>query len=69
MLQGGRVNMLSYPFTGPWHIIANLPGASYNIEHCSTKKWEKQHTSDLSPYPAQLPPLHSLDGADNQQYI
>jgi hypothetical protein len=62
----GHVNMLSYPFTGPWHIIANLPGTSYDIKHCSTKKREKRHAPDLSPYPAELLPLHPLNGADNQ---
>jgi hypothetical protein len=46
-----RVDKLSYPFTGPWCIIANLPGTSYDIKHCSTKKREKRHVSDLSPYP------------------
>ena len=43
----GRVDKLSYPFTGPWRIIAVLKGASYEIEHCSTKKREKRHASDL----------------------
>jgi hypothetical protein len=62
----GHVNKLSYPFTGPWCIIADLPGASYEIEHCSTKKRENWHASDLSPYPAELLPLHPLDGADNE---
>ncbi len=62
----GRVDKLSYPFTGPWRIVASLQGASYDIEHCSTKKQEKQHTSDLYPYPSELLPLQPLDGADNQ---
>jgi hypothetical protein len=62
----GRVDKLSYLFTGPWRIVASLPGASYNIEHCSTKMQEKWHASDLSPYPVELLPLHPLDGADNQ---
>ncbi len=62
----GRVDKLSYPSTGPWRIVANFPGASYDIEHCSTKKREKRHASDLSPYPVELLPLHPLDGADNQ---
>ncbi len=62
----GRVNKLFYPFTGPWRSIVNLLGASYIIEHCSTKKREKWHASDLSPYPAELLPLHPLNGADNQ---
>ena len=62
----GRVDKLSYPFTGPWRIIAVLKGASYEIEHCSTKKQEKRHASDLSPYPSKLLPLQLLDGVDNQ---
>ena len=62
----GRIDKLSYPFTGPWRIIAALQGASYEIEHFSTKKREKRHASDLSPYPAELLPLQPLDGADNQ---
>jgi len=45
---------------------AKLKGASYKIEHCSTKKRKKRHASDLSPYPAELLPLQPLDGADNQ---
>ncbi len=62
----GHADKLSYPFTGPWHIVANLPGTSYDIEHCSTKKREKRHASDLLPYPVELLTLHLLDGADNQ---
>ncbi len=62
----GHVDKLSYPFTGPWHIVADLPGVSYDIEHCSTKKREKRHASNLSPYPVELLPLHPLNGADNQ---
>jgi hypothetical protein len=61
-----RVDKLSYPFTGPWRIVANLSGTSYNIKHCSPRKQEKRHASDLSPYPIELLPLHPLDGADNQ---
>jgi hypothetical protein len=62
----GCVDKLYYPFTGPWCIVANLPGASYDIEHCSMRKQEKRHASDFSPYPVELLPLHLLDGADNQ---
>jgi hypothetical protein len=62
----GFVDKLGYPFTGPWHIIANLYNALYEIDHCSTKKWEKWHAPDLSSYPVELLPLHPLDGADNQ---
>ncbi len=62
----GHVNTLAYPFTGPWQIFAKLHGASYKIKHSSTKKKDKRHASDLSPYPAKLLPLQPLDGVDNQ---
>ena len=29
----GRVDKLTYAFTGPWHITALLKGASYELEH------------------------------------
>ena len=63
---GGKVDKLSYPFTGPWRIVAKLDGASYELKHCSTKAKEKKHASDLSPYPVEMIPFHPLDGADNQ---
>ena len=62
----GRVDKLSFAFTGPWRVVASLSGASYEIEHCSTKTKEKRHASDLSPYPIELLPLQPVDGADNQ---
>ncbi len=62
----GKVDKLAYPFTEPWRITAKLHGASYNIKHCSTKKTEKWHALDLSPYPAELLPLQPLDGSDSQ---
>jgi hypothetical protein len=62
----GQVNKLTYPFTGPWRIIAKLYGASYKVEHCTSKVRDKKHTSDLSPYPVELIPFRPLDGADNQ---
>jgi hypothetical protein len=62
----GQVDKLSYPFTGPWQIISKLHGASYEIEHCTSKARDKKHASDLSPYPAELIPFRPLDGADNQ---
>jgi hypothetical protein len=62
----GQVDKLIYAFTGPWLITAKLNGASYEIEHVSTKRKEKKHTSDLSPYPAELIAFQPLDGADNQ---
>ena len=36
----GRVDKLSFSFTGPWRVVASLLGASYEIEHCSTKTKE-----------------------------
>ncbi len=48
------------------NVVSSLSGASYKIEHCSTKTKEKRHASDLSPYPIALLPLQPIDGADNQ---
>ena len=62
----GQVDKLIYPFTGPWLITAKLDGASYEIEHVATKRKDKKHASDLSPYPAELTAFQPLDGADNQ---
>ena len=62
----GVVDKLSFPFTGPWRIVRKLAGASYEIEHCKTKRVEKKHSSDLSPYPPEIIPFQPLDGADNQ---
>ncbi len=62
----GWVDKLPYPFTGPWQIVAKLLGTSYKIKHFSMKKTEKQHASDLSPYPPKLIPLQPLNDADNQ---
>jgi hypothetical protein len=62
----GQVDKLIYPFTGPWLITAKLDGASYEIEHVATKRKDKKHASDLSPYPTELIAFQPLDGADNQ---
>ena len=62
----GQVDKLFYPFTGPWLITAKLDGASYEIEHVATKRKDKKHASDLSPYPSELIAFQPLDGADNQ---
>jgi hypothetical protein len=62
----GQVDKLTYPFTGPWHIVAKLHGALYKLEHCSAKKREKKHASDLSPNPAKLILFQPLDGTNNQ---
>jgi hypothetical protein len=44
----------------------NLDGASYKIEHCSTKRLDKMHLSALSSYPSEIIPLKPVDGTDNQ---
>jgi hypothetical protein len=62
----GQVDKLTYPFTGPWLVTAKLDGASYEIEHVATKRRDKKHASDLSPYPVELIAFKPLDGADNQ---
>jgi hypothetical protein len=61
----GQVDKLVYAFTGPRLITAKLDGASYDIEHVSTKRKDKKHASDLSHYPAELIVFQPLDGADN----
>jgi hypothetical protein len=62
----GQVDWFIYPFTGPWLVTAKLDSASYKIEHFSTKRKDKKHASDHSPYPAELIAFQPLDGADNQ---
>jgi hypothetical protein len=62
----GQVDKLIYPFTGPWLITAKLDGASYEIQHVATKRTDKKHASDLSPYPSELIAFRPLDGANNQ---
>ncbi len=46
--------------------MSKLHGASYELEHCTSKATVKKHASNLSPYPAELIPFRPLDGADNQ---
>ena len=61
----GRVNKLTYAFTGPWCITAILKGALYKLEHCSTPhRKEKMHASNLSPYPLELIPFRPLGGSE-----
>ena len=51
----GRDNKLTYPFTGPWQIIAALKGAPYKPKHFSTpNRKEKKHASHLSTYSIEL---------------
>jgi hypothetical protein len=61
----GTVDKLQYPFTGPWHVSAVLPGASYELKHCDKpSKKEKKHALDLSLYLTELIPFQPVDGAD-----
>ena len=62
----GRVGKLMYQFTGPYEVLESLHGASYSIRHCITKRPDKKHASDLSPYPSQLIPFQPVDGADSR---
>jgi hypothetical protein len=62
----GRVDKLSYPFTGPWKILRKLDRASYKIEHCLTKRINNKHMLALSPYPSEIILFEPVDGADNQ---
>jgi hypothetical protein len=63
----GQVDKLQYAFTGPWHVIAILKGASYELEHCDKKnRKEKKHASNLSPYPTELIPFEPVDSADTR---
>ncbi len=62
----GQVDKLTYPFTGQWQIIAKLHGASYEVEHCTSKAQDKKHASDLSPYSVELIPFRPLNSADNK---
>lgn len=56
-----------HPYTGPWRIVASLPGASYQLEFAmDTKRHNKKHASDLSPYPPELVPFEPIDGPDNR---
>ncbi len=62
----GLVNKLQYSFTGPWQIVASLPGGSYKLEHVlHQKRRDKKHASALLPYPLEMIPFQPLDGADN----
>ena len=61
------MDTLQYAFTGPWVIKAQLKGALYELRHCEVaSKQEQKHAVDLSPYPVELIPFHSVDGADSR---
>ncbi len=62
-----KVDKLMHPFTAPWRITGTLPGASYVLKHLhNTKRTDKNHASDLSPYPLNLAPFQPLDSADSR---
>jgi hypothetical protein len=62
----GKVDKLMHPFTGPWQITGTLPGTSYALKHLhNTKRTDKKHASDLSPYPLKLAPFQPLNSADS----
>ncbi len=62
----GLVDKLQYSFTGPWQIVASLPGGSYELEHVlHQKRRDKKHASALSPYLLKMIPFQPLDSADN----
>jgi hypothetical protein len=62
----GIVDILQYAFTGPWRVTAVLTGASYELEHCDSKRKYKKHASNLSPYPVELILFQPVDGADTR---
>ncbi len=56
-----------HPYTGFWRIVALLSGASYELEFVGdSKRRDKKHASDLSPYPPELIPFQPVDGPDNR---
>jgi hypothetical protein len=56
-----------HPFTGPWRIVKSLPGASYELELASNHSWkDKEHASNLLPYPPELIPFQPLDGVNSR---
>jgi hypothetical protein len=61
----GCVGKLEYAFTGPWCVTASLHGGSYLLEHCHNAACtEKKHAANLAPYPPELIPSKTVDGAD-----
>ena len=56
-----------HPYTGPWRIVASLSGALYKLDFVGdSKRRDKKHASDLSPYPPELIPFQPVDGLDNR---
>ncbi len=62
-----RVDKLQYAFTGPWKVISVLLGTSYKLKHCKNAgRKDKKHVANLLPYPSELIPFQSVDGADTR---
>ena len=53
-------------YTGPWKLTGKIKGSSYALENRDTKKIGKLHASHISPYPQELLPFFTIDGADNR---
>eukprot|EP00956_Cyclotella_meneghiniana_P025494 scaffold53356_cov47-Cyclotella_meneghiniana.AAC.7 len=60
-----RVGKLEFPSTGPWIILRQLRGASYECKHSVSNKIEKFHASHLSPVPLEIIPFAPIDGPDH----
>ena len=61
-----RVAKIMNSFTGPWRILAKLPGSSYEVEHVQTRRVTKRHAAYLSPFPFEMIPFEPTDGPDNR---
>jgi hypothetical protein len=50
---------------GPWQVMELLHGGSYSIEHClKPNHFEKEHASNLTPYPTKLISFEPINGPD-----
>jgi hypothetical protein len=62
-----RVGKLEFVFTGPWQVMADLPGGSYTIKHCHhPNQRDKKQALSLTPYPNNLIPLWPNKGPNTQ---
>ena len=43
----GTVDKLQYAFTGPWHVLTVLPGASYKLKHCDKPLKKRKSTRPI----------------------
>ena len=53
-------------YPGPWEITKKSAGNSYELKHRDTGKPGKRHAAHLSPFPRELLPCLTADGADNR---